>query len=78
MMLISPGSHPWHWQVLRIDKCGKRALCRCCCGTTREVSVADLQSGVSQSCSCKPLTSRQIQSLKRERQQWLLREQLRG
>jgi hypothetical protein len=74
-MALNPGQRLWHWQVLRIDRLGKRATCRCKCGVVREVAIADLQSGVSQSCTCRPLTDKQVAALKQERQQWLLRDQ---
>ncbi len=43
-----------HWRILSITH--KRALCRCRCGTTREVSIDALQDGTSLSCGCAALS----------------------
>lgn len=39
------------WTVLGRD--GRKARCRCECGTERNVSVGDLRSGKSTNCGCK-------------------------
>lgn len=51
------------WTVL--DVLPKRlAVCRCSCGTIREVLIPALLSGVSKSCGCKRLDGRERESQK--------------
>ena len=64
---IIPGAEVGHWLVLAVDATGRRAGCRCRCGTVREVSVAALTSGTSTSCGCAPLSSEQVESLASQR-----------
>ena len=77
MMRVNPGQRFGHWQILQIDRFGKRATCRCRCGHLRAVSIAELQNGVNRSCGCAPLTSKQRDALEHERLQRLSRAQLR-
>lgn len=53
---IPPGTRYNRWKVLsRVpnNKWGnRRFLCRCECGTEREVNGISLRSGISQSCGC--------------------------
>ena len=51
---ITTDSKVGRWRVLRIAH--RRALCRCRCGGTHEVSFAALQSGDSLSCGCSALS----------------------
>ena len=61
---IIPGVEVGHWLVLAVDATGRRAGCRCRCGTVREVSVAALTSGTSTSCGCAALSREQVESLR--------------
>jgi hypothetical protein len=54
------------WTVLSIDNGGRRAACRCVCGTVRVVSVEALNGGVSSSCGCQQLSPRQSAMLREE------------
>jgi hypothetical protein len=38
------------WVLIKLDAVGKRALCRCKCGLSREVAVTALHSGLSRAC----------------------------
>lgn len=49
-MTIKTDDQVGHWRVLRLQH--RRALCRCRCGTTSEVSLDALQDGTSTSCGC--------------------------
>jgi hypothetical protein len=40
------------WTLIRLDGTAKRALCRCRCGTIREVALDALETGASKSCGC--------------------------
>jgi hypothetical protein len=44
---LKRGERPGHW------------LCRCLCGTEREVRMGSLRSHASKSCGCRPRTIRQ-------------------
>jgi len=61
---IIPSAKIGHWHVLAVDATGRRAGCRCRCGTVREVSVAALLSGESTSCGCGPLSLSQVEQLR--------------
>jgi hypothetical protein len=54
------------WEVLGLDATGRRAGCRCSCGTVRQVAVAALASGASTSCGCTPLSAEQGDALRAE------------
>ena len=43
------------WTVVSADATGKRAGCRCACGTVRVIAVEALASGASTSCGCQRL-----------------------
>jgi hypothetical protein len=43
-----------HWRVLRVVH--RRALCRCDCGSVREVAIAALEDKSSLSCGCSALS----------------------
>jgi hypothetical protein len=75
---IIPGAPVGHWLVLAVDATGRRADCRCRCGTVREVSVAALVNGESTSCGCAPLTTPQLEALRQEAGQELRRRELKN
>jgi hypothetical protein len=59
-----------HWVILNTDPTGKRAACRCRCGTTRIISTAAIEDGTAaESCGCAPITSEQIEALRQEAEQ---------
>ena len=68
---ISPGDVFGRWTVVSAapgSETGRRWLCRCSCGTEREVAERSLRSGTSQSCGC----------LRRERTEEALTHDLTG
>jgi hypothetical protein len=54
------------WMVISADANGKRAGCRCVCGTVRMIAVEALASGASTSCGCQRLAPEQSQALRDE------------
>jgi hypothetical protein len=54
------------WMVISADATGKRAGCRCICGTVRVIAVEALASGASTSCGCQKLTPDQRRALGEE------------
>ena len=63
---------PWQqfgaWTVTRVDETGRRATCRCVCGTEREISVEALQAGESRSCGAWLVW--QVRPPKPQRETW--------
>jgi hypothetical protein len=59
---IAPGDHLFDWKVVSID--GRRATCRCRCGSIRIVVLADLLSGVITSCGCSTPTPQKLRVLR--------------
>ena len=64
------------WTVLGVDPAGRRATCRCACGTVRIISIEALQGGITTSCGCGRLTAAQARAqrietaARRRRQEW--------
>ncbi len=54
------------WTVISADATGKRAACRCVCGTVRVIAVEALASGASTSCGCQTLSPQQARALRDE------------
>jgi hypothetical protein len=54
------------WIVISADATGKRAGCRCACGTVRVIAVEALTSGASTSCGCQRLAPDQSRALRDE------------
>ena len=67
-----PGPRFGHWQVLVIDKSGKRATCRCICGAVHAVAIAALKNGDCTSCGCKPPTSENREAVRSSRARQML------
>jgi hypothetical protein len=65
-MTVTIGQQFGSWEVLGLDAAGRRAGCRCCCGTVREVAVTALVDGTSRSCGCVPLSAEQGDVLRAE------------
>jgi hypothetical protein len=65
-MTVTIGQQFGSWEVLGLDATGRRAGCRCRCGTVRQVAVAALTDGTSRSCGCTPLTIAQGNTLRAE------------
>jgi hypothetical protein len=65
-MTITIGQQFGAWEVLSLDATGRRAGCRCRCGTVREVAVAALTDGTSRSCGCARPTAEQVAALRAE------------
>jgi hypothetical protein len=63
------------WTVVKAD--GKRAVCRCRCGTVRAIAVDALTSGTSTSCGCAPLARDHAAARRAEAAQRQLRRDLR-
>jgi len=51
-MRIKAADRYGRWTVLSLERCNPKALCRCDCGTEREVLRSSLTTGTSQSCGC--------------------------
>jgi hypothetical protein len=56
--VVAPGTVIGHWTVLgeaptRFKSCARHLLCRCVCGTEREVFIGNLRVGSSSSCGCQ-------------------------
>jgi hypothetical protein len=64
--MVAVGMTFGSWAVLSVDNTGRRAACRCVCGTVRIVSVEALNGGVSSSCGCQQLSPRQSAVLREE------------
>jgi hypothetical protein len=54
------------WTVVSADATGKRAGCRCACGTVRVIAVEALASGAITSCGCQKLAPSQSRALRDE------------
>jgi len=72
--LISAGMTFGAWTVLSVDSAGKRATCRCACGTVRKIGAEALQGSATTSCGCRRPTpgqarARQIETAARRRRQ---------
>jgi hypothetical protein len=65
-MTVTIGQQFGAWEVVGVDATGRRAGCRCSCGTVRTVAVAALTDGTSRSCGCVPLTVEQGAALRAE------------
>ena len=50
---VTPGEVFGRWTVLSTPATKRRyVLCRCACGTEREVWASNLRSGISENCGC--------------------------
>jgi hypothetical protein len=65
---IAPGAIIGNWHILSIDpSSGKRACCRCVCGSVRILSTAALLDGSAlPSCGCQQLSREQQHKLRAE------------
>jgi len=54
------------WVALRADATAKRVSCVCACGAVRQVAIDALESGMSRSCGCTPLSRAEVDATRRE------------
>lgn len=59
------------WRTIA-EPSGKRVLCRCVCGTEKEVLIGNLKSGKTTSCGCKKTETNRGKMLEYWRKQRLL------
>jgi hypothetical protein len=63
---ITPGPKFRHWRIIALDEIGKRATAQCRCGQVREVATADILSGASESCGCRPRSLPHVRAIQAE------------
>ena len=66
--LLPAGRRFGHWRIVNLDPLGRRACCWCRCGVVRQVAVADLLAGRSNSCGCVALPATEYRARREEEQ----------